>query len=286
MELSTPRARSDLRYAYRGNPQAFMKSPTSSIAAGPSPSRTQTLPNGPSPLYSQIAQVLREQILKGEFQPGSVLPTEESLCETYGVSRSTVRQAMGELLSQRLVLRRRGVGTYVAERKRAQRIAHPVGSIYDALHYVGNVKYQVLSKLEAVPPEGVGELLRLEDDEKCLCVSEMGFFDKQPFVCAELYFRLRFGRSLESKDLASGTPLVRLVEQRFGLRVSRAEQVVEPESASAAVAKILGIHIGTPILRNTRVYFLADSSSFGASVTHFHPERYKMHIELVERPPA
>ena len=69
-----------------------------------------------SPLYTQIAAVLRQRILAGRWRPGEQLPTLEALMNEFGVARITVRQALDRLESSGLIWRRRGRGTFVAER--------------------------------------------------------------------------------------------------------------------------------------------------------------------------
>lgn len=75
----------------------------------------------PTPLYQQIAAILRERIHRGVFRPGERIPTEYDLCEEFGVSRISVRQALAELAHEGLLYRRRGSGTYV-ERDRADEV--------------------------------------------------------------------------------------------------------------------------------------------------------------------
>lgn len=65
---------------------------------------------GPRVAYLEVANRLRDQILAGELSAGDRLPTEAELCERFGVSRSTIREALRMLSSQRLVATRRGVG--------------------------------------------------------------------------------------------------------------------------------------------------------------------------------
>jgi len=247
---------------------------------------TEQLAGGPAPLYSQIAQKLREQIVSGQLTPEARMPTEEQLCESYGVSRSTVRQAMAELMQQQMVLRRRGLGTFVVERSKAQRVTHPVGSLFHAVNYIGNVRYANLSRTEAAPPSEISEKLGLEPGEKCLTIAEVGSSDGLPLTHAQMYFPLRFGRKLRARDFASGTTIVQLIEQHFGLRAQRAEQIVDPVAADRVTAELLGVPLRTPLLRITRVYYLADGSAFGASVIQYHPQRYRLQIDLVERPPG
>src|SRR4051794_19095688 len=66
-------------------------------------------------LHRQLFLVLREQIARREHAPGAPLPTEEALCEQFGVSRITVRRALQDLETQGFVERRHGVGTFVRE---------------------------------------------------------------------------------------------------------------------------------------------------------------------------
>src|SRR5205814_2327913 len=69
----------------------------------------------PAPFYLQLAQVLEEQIVSGRWKPGDQLASEPSLSEHFGVSRSTVRQALHTLERGGHLSRRKGRGTFVAE---------------------------------------------------------------------------------------------------------------------------------------------------------------------------
>jgi multiple sugar transport system substrate-binding protein len=66
-----------------------------------------------TPLYRQVASILRERIERGLFKPGERIPTEYELCDHFGVSRTSVRQALSDLVHEGLLLRRQGSGTYV-----------------------------------------------------------------------------------------------------------------------------------------------------------------------------
>ena len=68
----------------------------------------------PIPLYHQISEAILEPIRNGDLKPGDPIPTEQELIKTYGVSRITVRRAIYELENQGYVIRRQGLGTYVA----------------------------------------------------------------------------------------------------------------------------------------------------------------------------
>ena len=66
----------------------------------------------PIPLYYQLEKVLRKRILSGKLQPDLAVPTEKELCQEFGVSRITVRQALLSLESDNLIRREQGRGTF------------------------------------------------------------------------------------------------------------------------------------------------------------------------------
>jgi GntR family transcriptional repressor for pyruvate dehydrogenase complex len=66
-------------------------------------------------LSEQISEQLKEKIIKGEFKPGDKLPSENELCNIYGVSRTAVRQALNTLSSIDLIETKFGGGSYVKQ---------------------------------------------------------------------------------------------------------------------------------------------------------------------------
>lgn len=80
--------------------------------------------SSPLPLYYQLKQILLEKIENGLWSPGDLIPSEHELQETYGVSRTTVRQTLSDLVHDGLLLRHRGRGTFVAQPK----IVHDPGA--------------------------------------------------------------------------------------------------------------------------------------------------------------
>ena len=69
--------------------------------------------SSPIPLYYQLREQIRDNILSGKWEYGKELPSELRICETLGLSRATVKQAMDELVREGLITRKRGKGTFV-----------------------------------------------------------------------------------------------------------------------------------------------------------------------------
>jgi len=88
--------------------------------------------SSPVPLYHQISREIYRRIAEGGYPTGGALPTEEKLSAEFSVSRATVRQALAELVDERLVTRRRGAGTFVQKGRRAHARAAVQGSLMDS----------------------------------------------------------------------------------------------------------------------------------------------------------
>ena len=74
------------------------------------------------PLYKQLSKILYEKIAKGEWKYNEKIPTETELCELYGISRMTVRQAIEDLKNKGYICKKQGLGTFVTHPKVGQEI--------------------------------------------------------------------------------------------------------------------------------------------------------------------
>jgi GntR family transcriptional regulator len=253
---------------------------------GGSPVPSRVLHYGPLPLYHQLEQDLRERISAGEFKPGDLLPTEERICEQYGVSRITVRRALDALIGQGLILRRRGVGSFVAERREGVRSVRLSGSLDEFLSTAGSLDQQVLSLAAVTPPAEVVAALELPAGEDAVRLELVSSLSAGPVIYAELYFPLAVGGVLEVADIAPGLPIVRIIERKLGLRVVRAHQLIEADLASPSTAGHLKIAAETPILRIRRVYYTAGDRPIEIAILRHHPERYQYVIDFRTHAPG
>jgi GntR family transcriptional regulator len=238
---------------------------------------------GPIPLYYRLQQHLEERIRGGRFRPGSALPSEQQFCNQYGVSRITVRRALDSLLHQGLISRRRGVGTFVADQVEPEKSVRLVGSLDDALSYASELTYKVLSRKTVEPPPVVAKSLGLALEAPALCLEAIGFLKGEPFAYTEFFFPGSIGALIEESDVTDNVPILRIVEQKIGQRVQRAEQTVEPALADRAVARHLGIKPRAPILKVLRTYYTASSQPIETALARYHPERYRYTVELLSQ---
>lgn len=116
------------------------------------------------PLYFQLASLIRRVISAGMLKPGELLPSEAELCQAFSISRSTVRQALGELEEQGLILRRQGKGSFVAEPKLYRRSENIYSFTSEATAMGKTPSSRLLSFETLLPSPEVRSMLELQDN--------------------------------------------------------------------------------------------------------------------------
>lgn len=241
------------------------------------------LEDGPVPLYFQLVQHLLSRIQSGEFPVDSALPGEEQLCTDYGVSRTTVRRAMDDLIARQLVERRRGLGTFVIEPPKIRKVVRMVDSVLEALHYIQGLNYEdIVASTVSAPPE-IAKWLRIAAGERVVFHQAVGMFEGKRITHLKLYYPQSIGRHLDTSIFQERSGMIRALERKLGQNIVRVEHLIEPEAADQACSKALGIAEGTPVLKSTRVFFLRDGRPVEVAVAHYHPEEHKLHVELIEQ---
>jgi GntR family transcriptional regulator len=230
------------------------------------------------PAYLRIEQDLRRQIEAGALRAGDQLPPEEELSARYSVARMTVRQALGRLVSAGLLLRRRGVGTFVAVPKIERVTNRLLGFEEDAaahgLHPVTEVLDRSWVRLARDEAEALGE----EPGARAFRVDRRRLADGEPIALNTVILPHATGRMLQDHDFAGS--LYTAVADALGSPVNHAEQRVEAVTADATQAELLDIEEGSALLRVQRVTFLADGRLLGLTRSHYRGDRYFLALRV------
>jgi GntR family transcriptional regulator len=235
---------------------------------------------GPIPLYYQLEQDLRDRIRSAEFPGGAPLPTEQRLCEAYGVSRITVRRALDSLLASGLIARRQGVGTFVNSPGETVRSLKLIGSLDDITAYSAELAYKVLAKESVAAPPLVAEALDLPVGAPVTRLETVFSLRAGPFVHAEFFCPAEIGDRIDDTDIDGQASLVAVVERKIGRPIERADQTVEAALADRHVAQHLAVRPRSPVLKVNRTYYTDTDRPVVAAVVRYHPERYRYTVQL------
>jgi GntR family transcriptional regulator len=228
----------------------------------------------------QVYLVLRDRILSGAAGFGAKLPTENELAELHGVSRVTVRRALGELERERLIERRRSAGTRVIYQQAPAPITADISGVLANLADMGRRTAVELLSFDYVAAEGaVAQALGVGPDQLLQRSVRVRSVDGLPFSYLTTYVPESVSVTFTRQELAS-RPLLDLLE-RAGVKVEHARQRISAGLATPDVAHALGVRPGSPLIELVRVVH----DQAGRGVEHLHalyrPDRYAFEIDLV-----
>ena len=197
-----------------------------------------------APLYAQIRDALRQQIESHSLPPGAPLPTEEALQTTYGVSRSVVRQALGELGDLGLIHRQRGRGTVVAPHPEHHRRAEQAGGLRQQLAARGeDLRTKILDLTIETAPEVAAETLGSVDTWKLERVRSVR---DEPLIFMHTWIpRDRFP-TLSAEELDGGS--LHDWMRTKGAIPSGGPRQVQAVPADESVARHLDVGVGVPVM--------------------------------------
>jgi GntR family transcriptional regulator len=215
----------------------------------------------PVPLYYQISQQIREQILRGDLSPGDQLPTEKELQEQFDVSRATIRRAISDLVYAGLLERKRALGTIVA-RGKVEGTLYGFGSFTTEIMQRGLTPKSRILELgieHAVSP--ISGFLGVDDGEPVMTLDRMRIVDDVPVAVESVYVPSRLVPGIQRSDFSEDgkrQSTYFVFEDQFGLRLFRAEDTIEAVALEPEEARLLELAKGYPVLLRTRVAFTTD----------------------------
>ena len=228
----------------------------------------------------QVYLVLRDRILSGSAGFGAKLPNENELAEHHGVSRVTVRRALGELARERLIERRRSAGTRVIYRPAPAPMSADISGVLANLADMGRRTAVKLMSFDYVPAEGVvAKALGAAPDQLLQRSVRVRSVDGVPFSFLTTYVLESVSLTYTQQELASRA-LLELLE-RAGVKVDHARQRISAGLATPDVAEALGVRTGSPLIELVRVVY----DQAGQGVEHLHalyrPDRYALEFDLI-----
>ncbi|WP_028660549.1 GntR family transcriptional regulator [Nocardioides insulae] len=228
---------------------------------------------GPRPKHVRVREALRE--LLDEASPGTPLPSERDLVERFGVARMTVRQALDALVSEGLVERIPGRGSFAASRGPLNRVV----GLTEELGRIGQMveTRTVLARREQAGP-GVARALELSHGEAVVHWRRLRLTDGEPLCLEDVFLPARL---VETLTRALPASLYAWLGARQ-LRPTRVEDHWTADHAGALEAVHLGTRETMPVLRKRR-RGLCDGQVIEVSQSVFRGDRYALRLSLEDR---
>jgi GntR family transcriptional regulator, N-acetylglucosamine utilization regulator len=201
-----------------------------------------------APLYDLIEQNLRELILHDQLHMGEAVPSEWELAELYGVSRLTVRNALDNLTRQGWLIKRQGVGTFVAHPKVTE-ITPSKLSFTEQMRAIGRKPSSRLISIQVMPADTeVASQLKLELDEPVVEIVRLRLADDEPILLETSYLSKKRFPLLENATELTSSSLYEWLVTHYQTSVAMMDQTLEPALLSETQAKQLETQPGTPAM--------------------------------------
>jgi GntR family transcriptional regulator len=204
------------------------------------------------PLYSLVASRAEERITSGAWQVGDRLPAERQLCLEFDVSRSTLRQALGELEDRGLISRHQGRGTFVT-RPRLQLPIAGAFSISDAMRQNGmSISTRVLGVTIIEASRQLASDLACLPGDPVVLIERLRSGNGEPMVLDTAHLRAELFPGLADANLEQRS-LYEILRTDFGRVVAEAQETIEPVILTPRECQLLGVPAHTTALLTRRV---------------------------------
>jgi len=231
--------------------------------------------SGSETRYSQIAQYLRTLVAAGS--PGDRLPSDAELCERFGVSRMTARQAVGLLLSEGLLYRRRGQGTFVAARPVQRLLGSPL-SFTENMRRRGRRATSRILRAEVTSPSAEDvKALDLDEGERVLVLERLRLADNTPMAIERAVLAPDLAPVL---DVNLETTSLHQAMEGIGRVPTRAHAQVTARAAAADERKLLNLPTEDALLCERRVITDQDGKPLEHTETRYAAKRYVFEVIL------
>ncbi len=229
------------------------------------------------PVYHQLHLILGQRIRDGLYPGGAVFPSEFALAKQFGVSRVTVRRSLALLEQDGLVLRRRGVGTFVSTTPLE---THPISGMIENLITIGfETEARLLSYgPDPTAPSFVAGALGLKNGIVPVRLDRLRLHRGSPFSLSSIWLAPELGALIDPIELGDKTTVATL--ERAGIRSTSAEQTITATLADHHVGAQLEVPLGSALVRLRRTVRDADSAPVLFQQSLYRPDRYEYHMLL------
>lgn len=239
--------------------------------------------NIPVPLYYQLKQQILDKIVRNELNVEEQIPNELDFVEALGISRTTVRQAINELVSEGYLYRIKAKGTFVSRPKVDEGFFQKLESFNSEMLQKGLKPSTKVLELKAIP--GIGKIsakLGIPAGARLIYLCRLRYADSDPVVYLETYLPHDRYPGLLDEDFTEQS-LYSVLENKYNARVVKASREIEAVPANQTEAKFLNIPKNSAICLVRTLATLPGDVPIEYSVARYRGDRNKFSVELIRK---
>lgn len=243
------------------------------------PELPQLAPLAPVPLYNQLKELLRAQILAGIYPAETQIPSESELGNLFKVSRITVRQALGDLQKEGLIFKIHGKGTFVAKPKAFQNVTRLQGLAESLAHLGYEVINQILGATIVSADARIAERLHLLEGSSVVEIKRVRLINREPISLEISYLPAALGEKLQRADLVT-RDIFLILENDYHLTLGHADLAIDAVLATSDLAKALNVNEGAPIMRIERLTHTAAGEPIDFEFLYYRGDAFQYRLRI------
>ena len=237
--------------------------------------------NIPVPLYFQLKTLILDQIKNGTYKPGDLIPTENELSEMFDISRTTVRQAITELVHEDHLYRIKSKGTFVSKPKVTQHVLNNYYSYDGAVQESGQKTSRVQLIKEIIPmPQEMIDFGAGKPGDKVIYLKRKRLVDKTPAVLIDAYLVYSKFAHLMDVDLVNNS-LRALMDEKPETRVYRLVRIIEAVPARKEDINELDVEPGSAIQKMTTIRYNRQDEVLDRAYSYHRGDMNRIELEII-----
>jgi len=239
----------------------------------------QLVPFAPVPLYNQLKELLRAQILDGTYPAESRMPSESELGDQFQVSRITVRQALGDLQKEGLIFKIHGKGTFVAKPKAFQNVSTLQG-LAESLSQLGHEVINQLLGVKFIAADArIAERLQLNEGDRVAEIKRVRLINREPVSLEISYVLADIGEKLQKADLIT-RDIFLILENDLQLNLGHADLAIDAVLADSELTNALNVEEGAPIMRIERLTHTAAGQPIDFEFLYYRGDAFQYRFRI------
>lgn len=230
--------------------------------------------------FEFVASTIKEKIANNEYSRAQKLPSEYDLSKEFGVSRLTIRKAIGLLISENVLVKDPGKGTYIlTDNKKIESGKMGLQGFTEVAQSAGRKpKTKVISLSKVNISLGVQEILNVGSTDSMVMLERLRFLDEKPMVLEKIVMNEKYVTGFEQNDFTES--LFALLEKR-GIKLSYSHQEIEAILVNDELSDFLKVAVGSPLLKIMSVTYTVDAKPVFYDTSYYRADKYTVKSTLM-----
>ncbi|CAB1057873.1 Predicted transcriptional regulator of N-Acetylglucosamine utilization, GntR family [Olavius sp. associated proteobacterium Delta 1] len=231
------------------------------------------------PLYFQLKEQIKQNILDGKYNEGDLIPSEREFSDNYELSSTTIRRALNDLVQENFLARKAGKGTFVRRRRVKRDLRKVLGFTKNMTEMGLTPTTKVLTKKVIAANAFARERLGLKKGEKVVRLERLRLADDVPMMLETRYIRTDLCPNIEKEELSSS--LWRVFEEKYGLKPNRHSQGMKISTVSGHAAANLTLNDNSLVFMIKGVTYVQDNEPIECEESLYRSDKYELTFEAI-----